>query len=69
MAQLDLFSIEPIQPVYKTDINSVIKKGKWYYIEGYKEPGIVLEVYETWVRMDGDVSPCHYARMKDLTLK
>jgi hypothetical protein len=69
MAQLDLFSIEPQQPVYKTNINSPIKKNAWYHIVGYKEPGKVIEVYESWVRMDGSMSPCHYARMKDLTPK
>jgi len=69
MSQLDLFSSEPINHPYRTDVNSSIKKDTWYYIDGYTEPGKVIEVYETWVRMDGKLSPCHYARMKDLTLK
>tara|TARA_R110000868_G_scaffold5681_1_gene33553 strand:+ start:2657 stop:2869 length:213 start_codon:yes stop_codon:yes gene_type:complete len=69
MSQLNLFSTEPVNHPYRTDVNCGIKTNTWYSIEGYEEPGKVIEVYETWVRMDGKVSPCHYARMKDLTLK
>jgi len=67
--QLSLFD----QPIENTPIKKVkeskIKVGGLYNIDGYKEPGTVIYIMDTWVQLDAYTSPCSYARIEDLTPK
>jgi len=67
MTQYNLFGETP--PIATLPKTTTVTKGQWYNIDGYKDPGLVSQVMDKWVELDSDVSPCWYARIKDLTPK
>lgn len=67
MGQLDLFGEIPQEIILPKKETPLVKEGEWYSIDGYTNKGLVVQVMTNWVELDAKVSPCYYARIKDLT--